>query len=326
MASIDRPKILVFGVGGVGTIYLYLLSRVSSPTAVCRSNYEVVRNDGFIINSSIYGNGIRLKPNVVRDCAEATFRDSRPFDYILICSKAIGQDIPDLISPAVTPDHTVIVLIQNGIGIEAHYQATFPNNPIVSAVVYLPVTQRPAGVITHGELERLEIGSYPSSASSEHSEAFTQLIRHAGGTAEHHDDIQLKRWTKLLVNASWNPICALTLCTDANFLLSSPSSSELVSDVMLEICDIAKAHGYTIPKEILELQLGRATARIGNGNGVEPSMLQDVRAGRRMEVEAIVGNAVRMGREKDVKCEKLNMLYLLARALDSQIENKRRTS
>ena len=71
----------------------------------------------------------------------------------------------------------------------------------------------------------------------------------------------------------------------------------------------------------MEFQLGRAKARVPQNIGVEPSMLQDVRAGRRMEVEAILGNAVRMAKAKGVQCEKLETLYMLGTALDQSIGN-----
>jgi 2-dehydropantoate 2-reductase len=294
-----------------------LLSKVASVTAVCRSNYDVVKKEGFIINSSIFGNNIHFRPHVVRDCSKAAAADAQPFDYVLVCSKAIPGSTPELIEAAVTPGHTVILLLQNGIGIEEEYTIAFPNNSIVSCVVYLPATQRPAGFIKHGEVERLEIGNYPSSTSSEHAEAIGKLFKQAGATVEVHKDIQLKRWYKLVVNASWNPLCALTLCTDVEFMESSSPATGLAFDIMLEVCDIAKAYGYVISREETEYQLGRAKARIAMKKGVEPSMLQDVKEGRRMEVEAILGNTVRMGKEKDVKCEKLEMLYVLATALDS---------
>jgi 2-dehydropantoate 2-reductase len=333
-----KPKILLFGAGSVGTVsdlvtsmlrcletalipsqvYLYLLSKVASVTAVCRSNYDVVKQEGFRINSSLFGDNLHFRPHVVRDCAKAAIADDQPFDYILVCSKAIPGAIPKLIEPAVTPGHTVVVLIQNGIGIEEEYAAAFPDNPIVSCVVYLPATQRPAGFIKHGEVERLEIGSFPSSAVSEHAEAFAKLVKVAGATAEVYEDVQLKRWFKLVVNASWNPLCALTLCTDVEFMESSEPATSLAFNIMLEVCNIAKAYGYVISREEAEYQLGRAKARIATKKGVEPSMLQDVKEGRRMEVEAILGNTVKMGKDKGVTCEKLEMLYVLATALDSR--------
>jgi 2-dehydropantoate 2-reductase len=321
MPSNKPPRILLFGAGGVGTVYLWLLSRVGSTTAVCRSNYDVVKKDGFILNSSIFGQDIRFKPDVVRNCEEAASRSTGPYDYIVVCSKAI-PGMAKLIEPAVTPDHTAIVLVQNGVGIEDEYAQAYSKNPIISAVVYLPATQRPTGVINHGEVEKLQIGAHPSSASSAHAKAFTNLITAAGGTAEWYEDIQLKRWSKLLVNASWNPICALALSKDTGVLTASDEAAGVVLAVMLEVRDIAAAYGHDITREEVETQLGRAHARIPKETGIEPSMMQDVQAGRRIEVDAIVGNPVRMAKEKGVACVRLEMLYVLAKALNAQIGKK----
>ncbi|EMD66622.1 hypothetical protein GGP41_008033 [Bipolaris sorokiniana] len=322
MSSGGQPRVLLFGAGSVGAIYLYLLSKVAHTTAVCRSNYDAVKEHGFIINSSIFGNDIHFKPNVVRDCGEASSHSPEPYDYIVVCSKAIPGTVPRLIAPAVTPGHTAIVLIQNGVGIEEEFIQAYPNNPIISTVVYLPATQRPAGVIRHGEVEQLQLGAYPSSSSNSYAKAFAELVTSAGGTAELYDDVQAQRWYKLLVNASWNPICALTLSKDADVLTASKEATEVLRAVMLEIRDIAAAHGHDITREQVDIQLGRAQARISNNAGIEPSMLQDVQAGRRIEVEAIVGNPVRMGKEKGVTCVRLEMLYVLAKALDLQIERR----
>lgn len=322
MATSPQPRVLLFGAGGVGTVYLWLLSKTSTTTAVCRSNYDVVKKDGFIINSSIFGQGIHFRPNVVRSCEEAASAEATPFDYIVVCSKAIPGTVPDWIAPVVTPGHTAIVLLQNGVGIEEEYRTAFPSNPIVSTVLYFPATQRPAGVIRHGEIERIEIGAYPSSAPDQHAKAFTQLIQSAGATAVFHEDVQLIRWTKLLINASWNPVCALAFSKDTDVLESCDGAPDVIEAVMLEIRDIAIAHGYNITTDKVKFELGRAKARIPKHAGIEPSMLQDVQTGRRIEVEAIVGNPVRMGRAKGVKCDRLELLYVLAKALDLQMGRK----
>jgi 2-dehydropantoate 2-reductase len=304
----------------VGAVYLWLLSKVADTTAVCRSNYEDVKKEGFTINSSIFGQNLRFKPEVVRDCEEAaTTASGKPYDYIVVCSKAIPGLVPKLIAPVVTANKTSIVLIQNGVGIEQEYIDAFPNTSVISAVVYLPATQRPSGVIKHGEVELLQLGAFPSSSSQTPAKAFAELVRAAGGTSEFHEDVQLKRWSKLLVNASWNPMCALTLSKDTDVLESCAEASDVVLAVMMEISAIANAYGYTITKEQVEHQLGRAQARVPTNAGIEPSMLQDVQSGRRIEVEAIVGNAVRMGKNKGVKCDRLEMLFVLAKTLDLYI-------
>lgn len=319
MAAGTRPKVLLFGAGSIGTVYLWLLSKTSTATAVCRSNYDVAKNEGFIINSSIFGQGIHFTPTVVRDCEEAASLEPAPFDYIIVCSKAIPGTVPKWITSAVTPGHTTIVLLQNGIGIEEEYHIAYPDNPIVSTVLYFPATQRPAGVIKHGEIERIEIGAYPSTASDQYAKDFTSLIQAAGATAVFHEDIQLIRWTKLLINASWNPICALAFSKDTDVLESFEGAPGVIEAVMMEICDIAAAYGYDITKEKVQFELGRATARIPIHAGIEPSMLQDVQNGRRIEVEAIVGNTVRMGRAKGVRCDRVELLYMLAKTLDLRI-------
>lgn len=322
MATDAQPRVLLFGAGGVGTVYLWLLSKTSTTTAVCRSNYDVAKKDGFIINSSIFGQGIHFRPNVVRSCEEAVSAGAAPYDYIVVCSKAIPGTVPKWIAPVVNPGYTTIVLLQNGVGIEEEYRVAFPDNPIVSTVLYFPATQRPAGVIKHGEIERLELGAYPSTASDQHAKAFAQLIKSSGATAVIHEDIQLIRWTKLLINASWNPICALAFSRDTDVLESCDGAPDVIEAVMLEIRDIAVAHGYNITKEKVEFELSRAKARIPKHAGIEPSMLQDVQAGRRIEVEAIIGNPVRMGKAKGVRCDRLELLYILAKTLDLHMGRK----
>lgn len=104
---------------------------------------------------------------------------------------------------------------------------------------------------------------------------------------------------------------------------SSPPATDLILAIMLEVTDIARAYGHDISREQVDFQLERAKARIINNTGVEPSMLQDARHGRRLEVEAIVGNAIRLAKEKGVKCEKLEMVYVLATALDSHLGRER---
>jgi len=318
-APSKSPNVLFFGVGSVGAIYLYLLSRVCTPTAVCRSNYNIVEDRGFTINSSVFGQNLIVRPKVVRTCEEGAAQQSAPFDYLIITSKAIPGTIPNIIKPAVTPGHTVIVLMQNGIGIEEEYALAFPNNPIVSVAVYCKTTQRPAGIITHGEIERLEIGAYPSSAPSAHATAFTSLMKSVGASVTFYADVQYPRWCKLLMNASWNPVCALTLSNDADFMKSSPEATQFILDIMLEVCDIAHAYGHEVSREDVDKHLDRAKVRIERNDGVEPSMLQDVNEGRKMEVDAILGNAIRLGRERGVACAKMEVVYLLVKALDLQM-------
>ncbi|KAF2091035.1 2-dehydropantoate 2-reductase [Saccharata proteae CBS 121410] len=324
-----HPNVLVFGTGGIGSIYASLLAPAyASVTCVCRSNYHAVKNNGITINGP--GNNISVRPShVVSSVADAAAH--RPYDFILVASKAFpgaNPDTPSLIASVITPERTVIVLLQNGIGIEDEYRTAFPNNPLLSGVVYLPANQTAPGVVSMGNFNRLEIGTYPAEPADGDSAAAGMLrilrdvVRPAGVDVQLYDDVQPRRWSKLLVNASWNPICALTLCSDVDYMASSVAALPFVRSVMSEVVSIAQALGHAeVDEKEADRQIGRAQARVGT-KGVEPSMLSDVKAGKPMEVEAILGNTVRIAEEIGVATPGLMALYALAKGLGEGLRQK----
>jgi len=335
MSTPSHPRILIFGTGSVGAVYAWILSRTVTPqnvTCVCRSNYKVASTEGFTINSTIFGENLNFKPVVARSVDEAVrLSDGKPFDYIIVTAKAIPTtpSIPEQLRPAIGSS-TIVALIQNGISIEEPYHALYPNNPLLSCVVYLPATQIAPAVISHREVELLHIGPYPSPRPGiptlEHqaAESFAHLLNSAGASTEVHRDIQPQRFSKLLVNASWNPVCALSLSRDAQFLHSSPEhiSLSLIRSLMTEISLIAQACGHdSINAETVEYQINRA--KIRNLPGIEPSMFADAKVHARMEVDAIVGNAVRLAEEKGVEVPLLRGVYALVKALDGSFEREK---
>jgi 2-dehydropantoate 2-reductase len=322
-------RILLFGAGAVGAVYVYTFMQAGAEvTAVCRSNYEVVKKDGFMMYSVRFGD-VRFRPSVVRVAEEAAL--SGPWDFVVICSKCFPGSSPSLsntIKPVVGPS-TAIVLVQNGINIEEEVAASYPNNPIISCVVYLPCTQIHPGVIDYGATQKetlnlLELGTYPALAPEFHKRAAEQiaaLVEKGGGVAKVYDDIQPQRWSKLVVNASWNPITALSLCSDADFLRSSPGAVDLVRSVMFEVVALARTLKIEgINEDLAERQLQRHRVRTV---GKEPSMLTDVKEGRPFEVEAIIGNTVRLAKEHGVKVPLLDALYALAKGLYEAGERSR---
>jgi 2-dehydropantoate 2-reductase len=320
------PKVLIFGTGSVGSLYCYVLCKAlgeENIAAICRSNYDVAVRDGFTINSTIFGDNIKCRPQIVRSVNEAQENGLGPFDYIIVAAKALPTtpSIPSLLAPAVSPN-TSIVLIQNGVGIEDIYAKAFPNNPILSCVTYLPVTQTSPAVFSHREVEKLHVGTYPHDAPQQHkdsAETFVSLINSAGATAIHHPDVGSERWAKLLVNASWNPICALARSRDAEFMAASPDAADYIRAVMLEIAAIAQAVGYPdVSDAKVDWQMSRAKAR--SLPGIEPSMMADARAGREMEADAIVGNAIRIADAKGIKVPLLKANYALLKALNESFK------
>ena len=321
------PRVLLFGAGSVGVSYGYILSNAipsSNIVAICRSNYSAALSDGFTFHSTRWGNNLIYRPHVARDPDEAAALG--PFEYLVVANKILPKtttSIPSLLKPAVSAQ-TAIVLIQNGINIEEPWRSIFPSNPILSCTTYLPVTQTSPAVVHHTGIEALHIGTYPSDAPSLHKAAageFAELIRRGGASCEIHDDVQGERWTKLLANASWNPISALARSRDAQFLNASSYAANYIRGVMREIALIARAEGYDINEDVITTAISRSLNR--ELPGVEPSMCADALAGRAMEVDAIVGNALKVAEERRVEVPLLKGIYALIKGLDEALRRER---
>ena len=313
-------KALIVGTGGVGAVYGYILSRSCSVTVVCRSNYAAVKDNGILIRSKIFGH-VKYQPPTSRTVLEAASHED-PFDFVFVTAKAF-PGTAKIIQEAVNPGRTAIVLGQNGIGGEEEYARLYPQNTIISGVVYLPVTQVEPGVVEHGPLERFEIGTYPRNASASAKalcQTLSDLFAAGGGSAPVFDDIQPQRWIKLAVNAAWNPTTALTMCDDANFLRSSPIAESMVRKIMRDVGKVATAAGYSnvVNEEAIERDIQRPLSRLNTG-GKEPSMLTDVRNSQPMEVEAILGNALRIGQKHGIDTPYLELMYTLAKARNYSI-------
>jgi 2-dehydropantoate 2-reductase len=275
------------------------------------------------VHSTIFGDRTFF-PNVVATVQEAVdTNEPSPFDFVVVCTKAFPSSTPSpasFIRPAIRASHTSIVVIQNGIGVERPYRDAFPENTIVSAVTYLPTSQISPGVVSHTETQKLHLGPFPASeakaADRTNTELFAHLIRAGGAEATVHNDVQVERWRKLIGNATWNPICALSCCRDLEFLRASDLAAGFVAHAMHEVLAVAVALGYgeLAQGNAVETQVQRSAVR--SWPGVEPSMMSDMKYGKPMEVEAIIGELVKLAKGKAVDVPRLETLYVLLMGLN----------
>lgn len=137
-----------------------------------------------------------------------------------------------------------------------------------------------------------------------------------GGTAVADEDVQVERWKKLVANAVWNPVCALTRCIDIQFLKTSDASRGFIREAMAEVVKVAAAIGYRgrIGLDTVHMQMDRAESRASPG--VRRSMMMDMSMGRRMEVQTVIGEVVRLGHEYKISIPRLEALHVLLVGLD----------
>ncbi|WFD30135.1 2-dehydropantoate 2-reductase [Malassezia sp. CBS 17886] len=264
-----RPEVLLLGFGAVGALYGFILQRGGARvTAVCRSNYESVREHGIDVDSAKFGVHRGWRPD--RVIHEPEQLGNTNIDYVVCTVKCV----PDLRynsetmrpylehSRAARPGRLpAVVLIQNGIDIEEEVYQSLVNvrEPLASAVIgglsWVGVTLLGEGTrIAHGAMERLCVGLYPMpdiaapSAEVEASyKAFLCTLKQGGSDVEGSDDIEAVRWSKVLWNISWGGLSTMSRQPVSVLLRAEmlPYAVGVVRRLMLELISVARAHGIT---------------------------------------------------------------------------------
>ncbi|KAF2472827.1 2-dehydropantoate 2-reductase [Lindgomyces ingoldianus] len=335
-------EILIVGAGAIGAFYASRLALVPNThvSVICRSNYIVVKANGFAVTSPLYGD-YRFIPSHIFANTEEACRSGIQWDFIVVSTKAL-PDVSDdsKILEGLVSDQTAIVLIQNGLGVEAPYATRFPNASICSAVTIASCAQPSHGQIIHNRWTRINSGPWlphldtgnPRSTDTraiEQNDRFVKLLKQGGindADAYDHAKLQLVRWHKIAINASMNPSSVLSGCTPNVAMAKDDEMARHLKGVMEEVLAVApKILGKPLPKEFASSeQILRSTQK--NTSGSKPSMALDWEQGKTMELEVILGNPIRIARERGFEMPRLQSLYALIRmAQQNREETKSRS-
>lgn len=337
-------NILIVGAGAVGSFYASRLAQVPDVqvSVVCRSNYKAVKANGFSVTSPQYGS-YRFVPRQTFANPKEAVDSNIEWDYIVVSTKALPDvsDDSEILHGLVKDKHTSIVLIQNGLAVEAPYAKRFPSAIILSAVTVVSAAQTSHGVIKHNRWTRISIGPYlPGSTSTtatssaeeitfESNKNFVQLLQ-AGGIKDAEEyspsKLQMVRWHKIAINASMNPSAVLSGGSTTHAMSTDPELYLHLKGVMDEVLSTApKVLGTPLPKEFATSEaILRSTQK--NTSGSKPSMLLDWEQGKRMELEVILGNPIRIAREKGLEMPRLQSLYALLRMAQDNREARKKSS
>lgn len=304
-----NADILLIGSGAVGGYYGGRLAQAGARvSALCRSDYAVVKKNGILIKS--VSGDYHFKPAVVVRAVDEYRSDP---DYIIVATKVLPEVyIPDIIRTRVSP-MTSIVLLQNGIDIEEPVASAFPENEIISAIAFISVSRPEFGLIDHRDYGSIRLGRYPS-GSSDKIELLAGLFRKGGVPCEIDSDIITARWRKLMWNAPFNPISVLAGGADTREMTESAPALMLARGVMDEILALAEKTGHPLPPSTIDGIIDSARSMTPS----RTSMLQDYDLKRPMEVEAILGNPLRIARRYGVPVPHIESLYGLLALADKK--------
>ncbi|KAH9219812.1 ketopantoate reductase PanE/ApbA C terminal-domain-containing protein [Leptodontidium sp. 2 PMI_412] len=332
-------NICLVGSGGVGTIAAVVLEKSGRArvTVVLRSSYEVVNEKGFDIESVDHGDLMGWKPSRATFAPRPTHPTPLPtgaatpmesprerYDFVVLCTKQLPDkySLATMVSPLIYPGLTSIVLIQNGIFIHVPFTTLFPSNVTMSAVSMIgSFTEGPNKIKQIGP-DILQIGAHyhpgvADTVSAERTQTFIDMYSSGGAkSCILAPDMMLARYAKLLWNAPYNCLCALMQMTVGE-IQRSGAREKLVEPMMREIVALAKADGTVLTEDLVQEMLWRSPET----SMYRPSMLLDREQGRPIEIEVILGDAIRKGKELGVEAKVLESVYELLCLVRWRTEN-----
>ncbi|CAN5687497.1 2-dehydropantoate 2-reductase [soil metagenome] len=324
-------RFAVVGAGAIGAFVGALLSRAGEDvTLIARGAHQrAMREHGVRVQGAI-GDFV-AHPKVIDDPAAVG-----EVDVAILTLKA--HSLAEM-APRLTPllgSETSVLAAQNGIPwwyffrhqgeLEGlHLEAADPGRVIsksigparaIGCVIYCSTITAEPGVIEHIEGSRFSIGE-PDGTKSERCRRLADAFIRAGLRCPIRNDIRHDIWVKLLGSVAFNPISALSRATLVD-LVKCPETRLLASQIMREADEVAKRLGIDVAISIEQRLVG--AEKVGPH---KTSMLQDVEAGRPLELEAIVGAVVELADKLAVPTPHTKTVYSCAKLLSQEIEKNR---
>ena len=173
---------------------------------------------------------------------------------------------------------------------------------MVGSIVYFATEITEPGVVRHTEGNRISLGE-PDGSRSERCRKIAEALIRAGLRCPVTARLRNEIWVKLLGNVAFNPISALTRATLVQ-MVRDPEVSALVRNIMAEVEAVAAKLGIELPISIEQRIAG--AEKVGEH---KTSMLQDLEAGRPLELEAVVGAVVEIGERLGVAMPHTKSVY-----------------
>ena len=287
----------VIGTGGVGGYFGGRLAQAGHEVCfLLHSDYDHVLQRGLRVDSC-KGDFLINPVLAYRDAA-----DLPTCDIVLVALKTVNNHLlPSLLQKVAGPE-TLVVLIQNGIGMEEDLQKAMPNLQIAAGTAFICSAKTGPGHISHMDYGTLTIADY-SCRDRSRIEALTNDLK-AAGVETYEAEYALARWRK----AVWNmPFNGMTVVMDASTdaLLGNPSTRALIRDQMLEVIGAAAACGVRgLDESFADKQIA-ATDRM---TPYKPSMKLDYDCGRPMEIDYLYTRPLAIAAAAGCPMPRLQML------------------
>ncbi len=296
---------LVYGVIGTGAIGGYYGAKLSQSGQnvhfLLHSDYEFVRKNGFQVDSC--EGSFHLDHPQVYSATNAMPK----CDVVLVGLKSVNNNkLKDLLPPLLH-DNTVVVLIQNGIGVEEDVQKMFPGLQLVAGLAFICSAKTKPGHVDHQCYGQINLSNY----SCRQDDVFKQILEdfNTAGAKAGEVEYQEARWKKAVWNMPFNGM-TVALNTQTDMLLKNPSTRKLIYEQMLEVIGAAQQLGVkNLDASFADKMMHMTDKMIP----YSPSMKLDYDFHRPMEIYYLYSRPLEIAREAGFPMPKLEMLEAMLR-------------
>lgn len=297
----------IIGVGGVGGYYGGKLAHAGNDVHfLFHSDYDYVVANGLRVDSC---DGSFVLPHV-NAYRQAT--DIPKCDVVLVALKTVNEQLLKELLPPAVGTGTLVVLIQNGIGVESDVQAWLPGVQLAAGLAFICSAKAGPGHVNHQCYGSINIGNYSCREESKINELLNDL--HAAGIEAAAVEYSEARWKKAVWNMPFNGL-TVALNTQTDKLLANPATEHLVRDMMMEVVEASRALGVeNVDEAFVEKMLSMTRVM----TPYSPSMKLDYENRRPMEIDYIYSRPLAIARQFGAPMPKLEMLEAQLRFLEAQ--------
>jgi 2-dehydropantoate 2-reductase len=293
-------RIAVVGAGGVGGYFGAKLARAGESVLMLArgAHLDAIRRDGIRVRSAVDGD-LSAKVEAVD-----SFAGQPPVDMALFCVKSFDTvTAAEALRPVVGPS-TGVVSLQNGVDNEDRVDEILGGGVALGGAAYVFSTIEAPGVIAHTFGGRIVFGELDGRVSERATRLREALVR-AGVPVDVSTDIRRVLWEKYLLISAQAGMTALTRCP-AGVLRETPESWRMYRLILEELAAVARAAGVSLAGDVVDAVMKQAAAL---APGAYSSLHHDLTQGKRLELEALHGHALRLGERHGVPTPMVFAVY-----------------
>ena len=297
----------IIGTGAIGGYYGGKLAKAGQEVHfLLHKDYEYVKANGLQVDSC--DGSFHIQAN-----AYASTADMPQCDVVLVCMKSVNNHLLKSLLPPLLHENTLVVMIQNGVGVEQDVQRDFPDVQLAAGLAFICSAKTEPGRVNHQCYGSINLANY-SCRDEALFEAVVEEFKQADiqtGQVEYHE----ARWKKAVWNMPFNGM-TVALHTQTDLLLKNPSTRQLIREQMMEVVGASRALGVSGVDEAFVEKMIQMTDEM---TPYSPSMRLDYDFHRPMEIHYLYTRPIEIAREAGFRMPKLEMLEAELKFLEKNL-------